>query len=490
VLDRGRVIDRDAEGNPLKVYGTHLDITKRKHFQFELLANQEKYKSLADNTSDVVALFDREFNIEYISPSVNKVLGYDVAHFVEFNALSRVHPDDHQILLDIFVEIESGVNEFTREYRIYRADDQMIWIQTRTKVIRDDKGDVLNVLTSSNDITSKKTAEELLKESNDQLKSAVETADLGIWHANLKNNIYNWNKEFCAIFDLTQDDFHDNREVWRALIVEEDRDKTNEALNRLIKGEPVKELRFRILTRVNTLKHILASGYPTMDEKGEPESFIGILSDVSRLVKQEEITQRALDDKNTLFKELHHRIKNNLQLVSSIIHLESRRLNNEVVNRFVKETNSRLLSMAQIHEQLLKIEEVDQLNIATYLESLVKDLMKGYADKETKYKIDLSIPSIQMHIDKVLAIGLIVNEALSNTIKYAYKDAKDGHVEIKMSEKKDRFHLLIGDSGVGMKDKQGNKDSLGIQLIFALVKQLDGRCELNTDNGVSYQIEF
>lgn len=490
VLDRGRIIDRDENGNALNVYGIHLDVTARKQFQIDLLANIEKYKSLTENTSDVVALFDERFNLQYVSPSVKKVLGYGDNRYLEFNTLKRVHHDDHHILLDIFIEIESGVNEFTREYRIFRADDKLIWMQTRTKVLRDETGKVVSILTSSNDITARKLAENLLLEANEQLKSAVETANLGIWHANPKKKEYDWNEELCAIFDLSQEDFKANHEVWKQFIVAEDIEKTKKGLRSLWEGASVKDLRFRILTNSETLKHILASGYPTMNEEGTLVSYIGILIDISGLVRQEEIAKKALDEKNTLFRELHHRVKNNLQLVSSIIHLESRKMDDPKLKRFVKETNSRLLSMAHIHEQLLKFEEVDEINISTYLGSLVSDLMKGYANTKTKYNIKLSVPPIQMHIDKVLALGLIVNEAISNTMKYAFVNVSEGDIRIELTQKDEQFHLIVSDNGLGMAPDQSITDSLGIQLIFALVQQLEGVCTIDREEGVAYSIRF
>ncbi|MEQ8548931.1 MAG: PAS domain S-box protein [Cyclobacteriaceae bacterium] len=490
ILDRGRVIDRDEDGHPLNVYGIHLDITTRKNFQFELKKSEEKYKSLTENTSDIVALFDKEFNLEYISPSVKEVLGYDVDRYLEYNVLSRVFGEDRQVILDGFAEIESGSNEFTREYRMLKADEQLVWIQTRTKVIRDDHGQVLNILTSSNDISARKSAEHLLRETNDQLRSAVETASLGIWHANPFKKEYDWNHQVCEIFEISWDEFYINPDIWRDCLHEEDKLKTNAMLKKLWKGESVKEFRFRILTKSDTLKHILASGYPTVGDDGQLNSYIGVLIDVSSLVEQEEIAKQALADKNTLFKELHHRVKNNLQLVSSIIHLESRKLNNDVINNFVKETNSRLLSMAQIHEQLIKIEEVDQINISTYLDELVKDLVKSYSGKSKKYNLNLSILSTQMHIDKVLAIGLIVNETLSNAIKYAFTDEEEGEITIKLEQKDKGFHLSIADNGKGLPPGYESKQSLGIKLIYALVEQLDGVCSIENNNGVTYHIMF
>ena len=490
VLDRGRVIDRDENGNPLNVYGIHLDITARKKFQFELKQSEEKYKSLAENTSDVVALFDKQFNLEYISPSIQNVLGYKVDRYLEYNALSRVFEEDQRIILDVFAEIESGANEFTREYRMLNVDAQLVWMQTRTKVIRDEHGQVRNILTSSNDISARKSAEHLLRETNDQLQSAVETASLGIWHANPFKKEYDWNDQVCEIFEISKDEMYNNPDIWREYLHEEDLLKTNVTLKRLWKGESVKEFRFRILTKSGILKHILASGYPTLSDEGQLNSYIGVLIDVSSLVEQEEIAKQALADKNTLFKELHHRVKNNLQLVSSIIHLESRKLDNDIINNFVKETNSRLLSMAQIHEQLIKIEEVDQINISTYLDDLVKDLMKSYSGKTKKYNLKLSILSTQMHIDKVLAIGLIVNETLSNTMKYAFGEATGGNIVIKLDHAEEGFCLSISDNGKGLPSDYESKQSLGIQLIYALVEQLDGVCTIENNKGVTYRIKF
>ncbi len=201
-------------------------------------------------------------------------------------------------------------------------------------------------------------------------------------------------------------------------------------------------------------------------------------------------------------KEIHHRIKNNLQVISSLLDLQAEKFkdrdkirNSEVMEAF-KESQSRVISMALIHEELHKGEIFEKLNFSSYIEKLADNLILTY--RLGNYNINLNKDlgqNVFFDIDTAVPLGIIINELVSNSLKYAFPDRNDGEIRIKLNRDKGCntcFTLTISDNGVGIPEKLNieNTDSLGLQLVTSLVDQLDGKLELKRDNGTEFTIRF
>ena len=207
-------------------------------------------------------------------------------------------------------------------------------------------------------------------------------------------------------------------------------------------------------------------------------------SQLLRLTNDE--LRAALDEKNILFRELHHRIKNNLNMVGSLLSLKSRITKNEELLEFIKETKNRIFSISKTHDQLLKLEELDQLNIREYVIDLIDNVILSYASNPDLYTVKDSIENQKVDVEMILSIGLLTNEIVSNIIKYAYDPKIGGEIIVNFEVRQDHFLLQIGDRGKGI--SQVNGDSLGLTLIDLLVKQINGTIQRMHSSGVEYSI--
>lgn len=208
--------------------------------------------------------------------------------------------------------------------------------------------------------------------------------------------------------------------------------------------------------------------------------------------KAEEQIKTSLKEKEVLLKEVHHRVKNNLQIISSLLNLQTNYLNDKESIELFLETKNRIKTLALVHEKLYKSEDVQYVNIKNYISSVI-DLLSFSYDKEY-IDVNLQIDDKQFDkfdIEKAIPCGLIINEIVSNSYKHAFKGLK-GEISISLAKKEQKCILVVSDNGVGISQKIdfNNLNSLGLELIDLLVMQLDGHYQINTKKGTEFFIEF
>jgi len=205
--------------------------------------------------------------------------------------------------------------------------------------------------------------------------------------------------------------------------------------------------------------------------------------------KAEEITRASLHEKEVLLKEIHHRVKNNLQIISSLLNLQSGTSHDN--SSAFKESQSRIKSMALIHEKLYQSESLSHIDFSGYVASLTNYLSRSYILSQN-VTIEMDIQGISLDVDRAIPCGLIINELVTNSLKYAFKDGKAGEIQINMVMDGGKYVLIVSDDGVGL--PQGldfrNSPSLGLQLVNTLVEQLEGTIELEKAAGTTFTIKF
>jgi PAS domain S-box-containing protein len=236
--------------------------------------------------------------------------------------------------------------------------------------------------------------------------------------------------------------------------------------------------------------------FKNIEEKGY---VIAISRDISERKKVEKEKQNlihnleeTLKEKNILFKELHHRIKNNLQLVNSLMQIKAFQTDDQQLKEYIKETSSRILSIARIHNQLLNLQEVSRLNVKPYLEELARDLVNTYVGVASHHKLQLDIESQIMDIEYVLTLGLLVNEIVSNSFKHAFSPGQKGKISISLIKRGGWYTLTVKDNGKGISNEVLSQpgSSYGLQLIELFTSQIEGNYEIKNEKGTQYRITF
>ena len=204
-----------------------------------------------------------------------------------------------------------------------------------------------------------------------------------------------------------------------------------------------------------------------------------------RISIQNKMISSTLKEKEILLKEIHHRVKNNLQVISSLLSIQSRSINDKKAKEAIVEGRTRVHSMSLIHQDLYKKDNLTGIRMDRYLGSLTKDLLDTYNISEGMIILDNQIEPLKLDVDSVIPMGLIVNELMSNALKYAFPENRDGKIAVLLKEQGASLLLQVSDNGIGMKEQQinSNSESFGYTLIRAFKNKLDAKIDIQSEGG-------
>lgn len=230
---------------------------------------------------------------------------------------------------------------------------------------------------------------------------------------------------------------------------------------------------------------------------GTKDCLISLL-DVTESKNAEAEIKRSLKEKETLLKEIHHRVKNNLTVISSLLNLQSRYIKDKDDLMMFKESQSRAKSMALIHQKLYATTDLKRIDFGDYISTLAHEMFNTYVSDSGKIELDLNVEDVMLDIDTAIPLGLILNELLTNSLKYAFPVSdvestnKKGHIRVGLVKNNNIYMLSVEDDGIGFpKDIDlENTNSLGLRLINTLTEQIKGKIYLKSGNGTSFKIEF
>jgi PAS domain S-box-containing protein len=231
---------------------------------------------------------------------------------------------------------------------------------------------------------------------------------------------------------------------------------------------------------------------PILDDVANVKGLVGVSRDITERKRAEEQVEASLREKELLLKEIQHRVKNNLQLISSLFDLESRATYDERMISLLKESRNRVRSIALIHEGLYEAKDLTSIDFAEYVKSLVSHLFRSFGVGDTDIALKVDVGDLRMSVGVAIPCALIVNELVSNSLKHAFQAVDRGEIRIALSLNDANFSLTVSDNGVGLPESLELRDtaSLGLRLVRTLAHQLKGTVELDGDAGTTFIITF
>jgi two-component sensor histidine kinase len=233
--------------------------------------------------------------------------------------------------------------------------------------------------------------------------------------------------------------------------------------------------------------------FPIFDTANTLTNVVVMHEDITERKRAEDQIKASLEEKEVLLREIHHRVKNNLQIISSLLNLQSRYIKDKQVLHVFQESQDRIKSMVLIHKKLYQSKDLARIDFAEYVRSLIADLFRSYKADYDLITLKTNIDDVFLGIDTAIPCGLIINELVSNSLKYAFPEGGQGEIRIDLhSEKEGKFTLIVSDSGVGFPEDLDfrNTESLGLQLACTLVDQLQGTIGLDRTGGTKFKIAF
>ncbi len=452
---------------------------ERKKAQEALLESEKKYRALFEKTKNPILVFNDEgtfidFNqaaVDFLETEPDQLLKLKIHHFLA--------PDSDPVDMKDWstgriVELPLEINN---ELKILEL--------TITPV---ELGERNIIFGTGRDLTKQKRMENALKESEEKYRLLVENQTDMVVKFDPEGKVLFASPSYCEVLGRTEESILGSN--FLPLVHQEDQEKTQRGLEKLRRPPYVVFLEHRMLT-MNGWRWIAWADKAIMDDEGNLEAFVGVGRDITERKLAEDRIMRSLKEKELLLREIHHRVKNNLQIISTLLSLQSSQIEDQRVIDLYRESQNRILSIALIHENLYQSEDLTNINFANYVKNLIDDLFHSYGVDPDKIQINMQIKDIIMGIETAIPSGLIINELISNTLKHAFFQG-EGEIYLELSRKdNDKYQLIVRDNGKPFPDdfKFENTDTLGMKLISSLVAQLDGTITLNRDNK-EFIIEF
>ncbi|AKB43438.1 PAS domain S-box protein [Methanosarcina vacuolata] len=506
----------DAEGKHIGNMNMHSDITQRKKAEEELKRTNEKLEKWNQET---INERQRLYNVLDTLPAMIILLtsDYHIA-FANRRFRKRFGDPGGRHCYEYYFGFTQPC-EFCESHKVLETGQPHHWevsgpdgsfYDAYNLPFTDVDGSPM-ILEMDIDVTEQKKAEERLQESEERYRNIVETANEGISIIDAEERITFVNKQIEDMFGYSSEELV-GRPMWNFLS-----DESKVTIKHTLKKgwENVNEsLEIQFMRKDGSVIWTHTNSKSIFDKDGK---FLGTLNLHTDITKRKEVEEALKNFEIARKKEIHHRIKNNLQVISSLLDLQAEKFRNrkninesEVLEAF-RESQDRVISMALIHEELYRGEELDKLNFSLYIKELADALFSTYrlGNFDVSLSMDLE-ENILLDMDTAVPLGIIVNELVSNSLKYAFLNRDKGEIQIKFHKDNNRenrsnieeskseeykttsFILTISDNGVGISEDLDIKelDSLGLQLVIFLVDQLDGKLELKKGNGTEFIIRF
>lgn len=493
---------RDSKGDVEYIEGFIKDITERKATLMKLHRSEERFRAVAESAADAILTTDSGGEIILFNQSLLDIFGYTREEMLHQPVSILIPPslrDNFQRRFSEFritgkhvlsgktfksTGLRKDGTEFPFEMSLATWESQ--GEKYNTSIIRD--------------ITHRWEAEKELKESQNKLKVAMDLAKLVHWEYDFKSDLFHFDDQFYSLYGTTTNSIggatmSPSEYADKFIPLEEAELVGVEMAKALETDDPDYngKIEHTIIRADGERRTILVKYGVIKDENGKTIGTYGANQDITERVEAEKSIKESLKEKELLLQEIHHRVKNNLQIISSLLNLQESYVNDPETVEVLKESQNRVLSMAMIHEMLYNSEDLSTINFLEYIQNLVYDLFNSYILKTDKMQLNLQVDDIYLNIETAVPLGLIISELVSNCLKYAFPEDKKGMITIDFHMiKEGEYQLIIEDDGVGLPQDidMETTESLGLRLVESLVNQLDGTVELQRKQGTKYLIRF
>jgi len=480
---------RDDQG---KIYGTlgiAEDITVSKRAHEALIESEARFREVLENSLD--ASYKRNLktnNYDYLSPVFSRIFGYTPDEFLNLPleiVLELIHPDDRANGDSVITASMAGAHgtAYQWDYRFKHKDGQYRWLRDRFVMMRDEQGQPAAWIGSVSDITERKRAEE-------KFTKAFQASPTIVVISRLSDGcLVDVNESFEQIIGYTRSEAieHNVFELGLWVNVAE----RQHLLPLLLANGKVRNEEVHFLTKRG--EEIICLYSAELIELNGEKCALAVIEDITLRVQVEAKIRAALKEKETLLREVHHRVKNNLQVIISLIKMRARSIQEAATIQFLEELEGQAYTMALVYEQLYQSENIAEVNMAQYLRQLTANVLDMYKRRD----------AIQFHLDAPIALdvaqampcGLIVNELFSNILKYAFPSGftEQPVVSITLRQEGETYHLTVSDNGRGFPPgfDWRSGQTMGLRLVNLWVThQLGGTLAVSGKTGTKFAIAF
>jgi PAS domain S-box-containing protein len=495
---------------------------------------ERQLQQMIENAPNSIAMLDTELRYIHVSPLWLTEFGLSP------NIIGKRHEDLFPELPERWKAVHrralEGQTETNDGEEFVRQDGRVQWVRWKACPWRDLDGEIAGILLYSEDITAQRAAAQAARITQEQLRLAQRIARIGTFEWNIVTGVNTWTPELEEMYGLAPGTFARTQEAWRALVYPEDLAEAIRLVDLAIAtGEPIKG-EWRVRWPDGSMHWIGGRFQAFKDDAGRPSRLIGVnfeiterkqadeqrermlaeISDLSKNLEKrvderthelevardrlerdiaermrlEEEQARRYAERALLLKEIHHRVKNNLQVISSLFYLQADRTPNEIVRRLLDESRGRIQTIALIHDKLYRSEQLAFIDFGDYLRDLTSSLTAAIGAPNVLVRVDAR--DIFLDIERALPNALVINELVSNSIRHGFPGGRSGEVRISVTQAESLLTVEVADDGIGFPDDLDFRHvtTLGLQLVTTLAKQMGAEVELVRGIGTMFRIRM
>ncbi len=458
----------------------------------------ERYGYIYEHTG--LGLFQSTIQGKFIS--VNKAF----AKMLGYNSPKELTDSVNNISSQIYFDAEERKTviqtlfkkNFSNNHKIKcrRKDGIIIMLKVHYRLLVDSGSKNEYIEGIAEDYTYHNRAKDALKDNILQLKESHKLARLGSFQKDCMCNKYFFSDNFFEILDIS--DEKEKLDFTEKTLFNITHPEDREFLIQIWTSGIAQKLSgfktsFRIIGNSGKIIHLNLDSVIQYNNKYEVVNLYVAIQDITEQKLTEEQLKVSLVEKEVLLREINHRVKNNLQVVSSILNLQSDYVKDKKTIEILNECRNRIFSMSLVHEKLCQTNNLALIDYKIYLKDLLSNIIYTYNLNKSNISINLEIESVFFSIDIAIPCGMIINELVSNAVKYAFPDNKEGKIDVKIEKIENKeWMLTISDNGVGFAEKfdKDKSETLGLKLVDSLIEQINGSIEYKTNKGLKVIIIF
>lgn len=338
--------------------------------------------------------------------------------------------------------------------------------------------------------------EQELGASRERLELALWGGDLAWWDWDIPSSQVNFADNKVSMLGYNPETFPRTLDSFLELVHPEDYDRTMEAMRNHLEGKTgLYEVEYRIRCKDGSYIWFWDKGQVvSRSSAGKPLRVIGVVINVDRRKRTEIELARAIKEREILLREIHHRVKNNFQMISSLLELQLMDVEDRQIQQFLSDTKDRITSMALIHRELYQNDDLGGIQLRGYLEALMENILFSYPLKNKELQLKQNIQDLRLPIDAMIPLALILNEIMTNSLKYAFPEDHSGPKDISLSIRQEDGSCQVeySDTGVGIPEEvvQGRRQGMGMRLVTSLTRQLAGSYRFTGNHGTRFELSF
>jgi PAS domain S-box-containing protein len=471
--------------NKPAVIGVILDDLSQKTAVDSFKISLESYKTLFDSIGDAIYIQDKNGTFLEVNDGAVELYGYDKSYFIGkhpevLGAPGKVNLEEMDRYFQLAIEGESQRFNWWGK----RKNGEIF-----PKEIQLNPGFYFGeqvVIGIVKDITDQYYKQERIKESEEMFRQLFKNAPIGIAMLDEHQEVTMINKGFEEIFGYAEDEIVGLN--LDKIIVPPGKEEEAESLT---KSKKTFEFSTRRIKKDGSSVDVLIYGVPVIVD-GRTIAVYGIYVDITDQKKAEEQVKRSLKEKEVLLAEIHHRVKNNLAVITGLLELQGYNTENEDAKKVLKDSQLRINSMALIHEKLYQSERLSEIQFDVYINELLEVIKKSHFSTQKPVEIKIDAEPVPLTITQAIPCGLLLNEIITNSLKHAFPDDRQGEITISFRKTGNRLNLSIGDNGIGLPENHTDlkSKSLGMTLIKTLAKQLEAELFIDSRQGTRYNLIF